>query len=133
MAGCIQKELIKYSESFKLQVVKEIEESGIAVCTAQKKYDIKGGSTIQQWLKKYGKHHLLAKVVRVETPDEKNQIKHLKEEVRKLESALAKSQVKIIALESLIEVAEEEYKVDFKKNFGQKQSMSDATNQMDAK
>lgn len=34
MAGRSQKELLKYSESFKLQVVKDIEASGIPVCGA---------------------------------------------------------------------------------------------------
>jgi hypothetical protein len=54
--------------------------------------------------------------------DEKDRIKELEKKVRDLESALANAHVKNIALESLIEVAEEHYEVDFKKNFGGKAS-----------
>ena len=49
-------------------------------------------------------------------------IKELEARVRELESTLAQSQVKLFAYESLIEVAEEHYDADFKKNFGAKQS-----------
>ena len=49
-------------------------------------------------------------------------IKELEAKVRELESTLAQSHVKLFAYESLIEVAEEHYDADFKKNFGAKQS-----------
>ena len=86
------------------------------------KYDIPTNSTIFHWLKKYGKHHLLSKVVRVEDASERNRIKRLEEEKTQLEKALAQTQIKLLAMESLVEVAEEYYKADFKKNFGHKLS-----------
>ena len=48
--------------------------------------------------------------------DEKERIKELEKQVKGLESALAQSHVKNIALESLLECAEEHYQADFKKN-----------------
>jgi len=54
--------------------------------------------------------------------DEKDRVKELEEKIKTLESALANEHVKNIVLESLIEVAEEHYKADFKKNFGGKVS-----------
>jgi transposase-like protein len=113
---------VRYSEAFKLHVVSEIDSGHLTIYGARRRYGIRGGETVQKWLRSYGKDHLLGKVVRVERPEEKDRIKELEAKVRELESTLAQSQVKLFAYESLIEVAEEHYDADFKKNFGAKQS-----------
>ena len=81
---------IRYSEAFKLQVLRELEEgkfgSGAAAARA---YGISGQVMIKYWARKYGKNHLLGKVVRVETPKEVNEAKELRKRVRELEKALA--------------------------------------------
>jgi len=113
---------IRYSEAFKLHVVSEIESGDLTIYGARRRYGIKGGETVQKWIRSYGKNHLLGKVVRVERPEEKDRIKELEAKVRELESTLAQSQVKLFAYESLIDVAEKYYGADFKKNFGAKRS-----------
>jgi len=105
----------KYSMAFKLKVVEEIEQGKMSIDKACKIYDIGGKNTIQKWMEKLGKGHLISKVVRIEMKDEKDKYKELQKEKKDLESALAQSQLKIIALESLLEAAEEEYGVDLKK------------------
>lgn len=111
----------KYSVAFKQKVVREIETGQIgSVYEAQRIYDISGNGTIQKWIRKLGKNELIGKVVRVEMKDEKDKIKILEQEKRQLEKALAQAHIKVVALESLIEVAEEHYGVDFKKNFSAK-------------
>ena len=119
---------IRYSESFKLHVVSEIESGELTIEGARQRYGIAGGSTVQKWLRRYGKNHLLGRVVRVERPEEKDRVKELEAKVRELESVLAQSQVKLFAYESLIEVAEKHYKTDFKKNFGAKRSAAALSN-----
>jgi transposase-like protein len=42
-----------------------------------------------RWVRHYGKSHLLKKVVRVETTDDRNELKRLKAECRRLKEALA--------------------------------------------
>ena len=79
-------------------------------------YGIKGGGTIQKWLKKFGKNHLLNKIVRVEMKGEKDRIKELETEIKKLKMALADSTIENKALERLIEQVNEFYKTDVKKN-----------------
>ncbi len=118
----------RYSEAFKLKVIRELE-SGASQAEVQRKYDIPTNSTIINWLKKYGKNHLLSKVVRVEDASERNRIKRLEEEKAQLEKALAQTQIKLLAMESLVEVAEEYYKADFKKNFGHKLSVEHSPNE----
>jgi transposase-like protein len=110
-------EFKRYSISFKKHVVEELE-SGSSYSHLQKKYDIRGAETIQKWVKAFGKNHLLNKMVRIETLDEKQRLKELELENKKLKAALADSIIGNKMLETLIEVANEEYKTDLKKNFG---------------
>ena len=117
-----QKLIIRYSTAFKQKVVTEIESGELSIVGAQRLYGINGAETIQTWIKRLGKNHLLNKLVRVEMKDEKDRIKELEKKIRDLESALANSHIKNIALESLIEVAGEHYRIDLKKNFGGKVS-----------
>lgn len=115
-----QKLILRYSISFKQKVVKEIEEEGLSCTEASRRYGIKGGATIQSWLKKFGKNNLLNKVVRVEMKGEKDRVKQLESEVKKLKIALADATLARHALETLIEVVDEHYQTDVKKNLGQK-------------
>jgi transposase-like protein len=55
---------------------------------ARKQYAIKGAETVERWIRKYGKNHLLNKVVRVETTKDRDQLKEMKAKIRELESAL---------------------------------------------
>ena len=114
------KKVFRYSSAFKQKVVGEIERGERNAWQAQQLYDIKGGSTIQRWLKGFGKNHLLSKVVRIEMKDENDKMKELKKREQELEKALASAHLKIMALESTIEVMEEEYGIEVKKNYGGK-------------
>ena len=112
---------IRYSEAFKNKVLQEIEEGHLSQAEVRRKYGLKYNMTIRRWIKQLGKKHLLNRTVRIEMPDEINPsdiIKQLKAEKQQLESALAQSQLKVICLESLVEVAEEQYGIDIKKKFG---------------
>ena len=82
--------VVRYSEAFKRQVLREIEESKFAtISAAQVAYGIRGAGTIQKWMRKYGYSHLLPKVIRVEKPEEVDEKKQLKRRVRELEKALS--------------------------------------------
>lgn len=106
----------RYSTAFKQKVIKEIEEGKFSIEGARKLYGIKGGGTIQTWIKKIGKLHMLNKIVRIEMKDEVSKLRQLEKEKRELESALAQAHLKLLAYETLIEVAEENLGVDLKKN-----------------
>lgn len=118
-----QRTVIRYSISFKQKVVMEIEEEGLSISQAARRYGIKGGDTIQTWLRKYGKNHLLNKIVRVEMKGEKDRIKELEQELKKTKIALADKTMKVDALETLISIASDYYKTDIKKNLGQTPSV----------
>jgi len=84
------RKMVRYSEAFKQQVVRELGEGKFpSMCAAARAYGIRGSMTIHKWLRRYGRTDLLAKVVRVETPKEVSQLKQLRQRVRDLEKALA--------------------------------------------
>lgn len=108
----LERKRIRYSEAFKLQVVNELESGALcSISEARDRYGIAGGATVQGWLRKYGKNHLLSKVVRVETSDERDQLKALKAENDRLKRALADLHMKSVLYESWLEVACEEFGV----------------------
>ncbi len=113
------KVLIRYSISFKQKVVREVEK-GASFVEIRRRYDIKGGGTIQKWVKQFGKNHLLNQIVRIEMKGEKDRVKELEEEVKRLKIALADATMAKDLLGTLVEVANRHYKTDLKKNFGHK-------------
>ena len=83
---------IRYSEAFKMEVVRELEENDLPFEQVRRKYGIKGGETVQAWARKYG-NGSRGKVIRVQKPEEINELKELKRRVRRLETALADANV----------------------------------------
>ena len=114
-----QRVTTRYSISFKHKVIKEIEEEGLGITAAARRYGIKGGSTIHNWVKQFGKNHLLNKIVKVEMKGEKDRTKELETEIKRLKIALADATMEKHVLETLIEIVDEHYQTDVKKNLGQ--------------
>ena len=84
------KTVLRYSEAFKLQVVRELEAGRFATAyAAGRAYGIKAPGTVAYWLRKYGKDHLLGKVVHVMRADEQAEVQALRKQVRELKGALA--------------------------------------------
>jgi transposase len=113
----LEKKTVRYSISFKQLVVREIED-GALIYHVSKKYGITGSETITKWIKKFGKNHLLNKVVRIEMIGETDRIKQLEKELKEAKVALADSLLAQRCYELLINEVNVEYKTDVKKNFG---------------
>jgi len=103
--------VIRYSEAFKHQVIKEVEEGHRSIDQIRRAYGI-GHYSIQQWMKRMGKLASLPRVIRVEKPDEKDQIKELQRQIRELKESLADTQVRYLIAESRFEVVCEEQGLD---------------------
>ncbi|WP_354587642.1 transposase [Puniceicoccus vermicola] len=128
------KSAIRYSESFKLRVVRELEDGRFETITqARRHYGISGTRTIHGWLKEFGKNSMLPKVVRVETPEEQIELKRLRERVKQLEKAVADQFIASEVEKSFLEIACERAGYDdveeFKKKAGgnRRGGASDAT------
>jgi transposase-like protein len=117
--------VIRYSEAFKHQVIKEVEDGHCNCDQARKKYGIKGINTVQYWIKRMGKLEALPKIIRVEKPDEKSRVKELERQVRQLKNSLAETQVRYLMAESQFEIVCEQQGLDpqeVKKKLEQKDS-----------
>ena len=111
--GMQPKTMIRYSVAFKQQVVADLENGRFrSIRAASEHYGIGGAKTVRLWLKRLGKNHLIPKVVRVEKPDEADQIRQLKKQIRQLQEVLGKTQMKSVMNESFLEIACEQLGVD---------------------
>ena len=105
----LTEETRRYSEAFKLHIVNEIEKGGIgSLNQLRQKYGIGGGSTLTNWLRRYGKEHLLTRKVRIEMPDETTEVKKLKKRIKLLEKALANAKTDSVIDQACFELLCEE-------------------------
>jgi transposase-like protein len=102
---------IRYSEAFKLGVVRDLEEQDLPFEHVRRKYGIRGCDTVQAWVRKYGNGSRGAKM-RVEKPDEISELKRLRQRVRQLESALADSNIDLALERAYTKLACERAGVD---------------------
>jgi transposase-like protein len=115
------KKTIRYSESFKLEIIRFIEEEGFSINTVRQRYGIAGGQTVQSWIKKYGKSQLLNKIIKVQTMNEIDEIKRLREENKALKLAYAELSLEHKCSEKVIELADEMFGMDLKKKYESEQ------------
>ncbi|MCB9278119.1 MAG: transposase [Lewinellaceae bacterium] len=110
--GVKQRKTIRYSESFKMEVIRRMETEGLSATGVAKKYEIKGTNTVKKWLVRYGKNHLLSKQVLVMDIKEQDVVKRLKQENEELRKLVVNLQLESLANESYLEIACEQLGVD---------------------
>ncbi len=104
---------VRYSEAFKLQVIADLESGKYkGPIEASRAYGIKGSETVAGWLRRYGKLDLMPKQVTISTVEQKDEVKELRERVRKLERALADAHMKGLLEVSYLEIACEQLGID---------------------
>ncbi|MNT30795.1 helix-turn-helix domain-containing protein [Solitalea canadensis] len=119
-----------YSMSFKLQVVQEVEQGELSTTGAQRKYGIQARSTIVNWLRKYGnldwENQTPSNMPK--TPEQKileleAKVKLLEKQKATLERQAYVADKKVIIFDMMIDLAEQEYKIDIRKNLPPEQSI----------
>ena len=91
---------VRYSEAFKIEVVTAIESGKFkSLHAAAQTYGVGAMTTIANWVRQYGKAHLLRKVVYVMKADEQTEAVKLRKRIRELEHALSNAHIDL-ALES---------------------------------
>lgn len=112
-----------YSMTFKMSVVREVEETGIGVCAIARKYGIQSKTTVTTWLRKFGNFDHQNKV---STPMEKTKdqrlleleqkIKVLEQQNNRLRHELEMRDHKVAFFDMMIDMAEKEFRIDIRKN-----------------
>ena len=105
----------KFSEDFKLKIVKGYESGEFSVVEMTKIYDI-SYQTIYNWIYKYSKYNKQSIQVVEMKDSQAHKMKQMEARIKELEQAVGQKQMNIDYLEKMIELAKENYDIDIKKN-----------------
>ena len=111
----------RYSEEFKLKIVREYESGKYSVYEMEKIYDITNQS-IYSWIYKYSEYNKKSIQVVEMKDSQAGKIKKLEARIQELERFVGQKQMKIDYLEKMIDLAKEHYDIDIKKNSDTPQS-----------
>lgn len=124
------KKNVYYSEEMKLMVIEQVISGGMSMCEASRRYNIGGNCTISRWIRKfmtqnnpilsYEQSDMVHKSSEDEDP--KGEIARLREKIKQLEDLLEYEKLRSEAYETMIRIAEKEFKLPIKKKLGAKQS-----------
>ena len=96
---------IRYSESFKMKVIQELSEGKFAsIAEARELYGIHGRSTIQSWMRKYQRTDLLPRRIIVQSENDVDEIKRLKERIKQLEAVIVDQSVDSMIDKAFLEI-----------------------------
>lgn len=87
-----------------MAVVREVEEQDLPFEHVRRKYGIMGAATVQKWVRQYG-NGSRGKIIRVEKPNEINEMVRLKAELRRAKEALADAHIELALERAYTEVA----------------------------
>src|SRR3981081_1302401 len=96
--------MIRYSQGFRMQAVKEIESGELCAHQVQLKYDIKGTDTVMRWVRQFGSGKY-GKVIRVEKANEVNETTRLRSQLRQAKEAVADAHMELALEKAFLEVA----------------------------
>jgi transposase-like protein len=115
------RDVVRYSEAFKLQVVRELEQGRFgSVAEARRAYGVRGSATVDAWIRRFGKDHLLGKVVRVMKADERAEVEVLRKQVKELKNALADAHLDLKLEAAYLKIACRTAGIDDVENFKKK-------------
>jgi transposase len=105
-----------FSESFKKEKVREVEQGRARVSEIVKQYEVSSVS-VYRWLSKFGAMKNKAPRTIVETDSDTRELLALKKKVAELERIVGQKQILLDFKDKMIELAEQEYGVDIKKKY----------------
>lgn len=102
--------------SFKLSVVREVEDGSIGICAVARKYGIQSKRSVSRWLRKYGtfdRENTIGATM-VKSPQQKifeleQKVRLLERQNKFLEQQIVEATDKAGILDKIIEIAEEDY------------------------
>jgi len=108
-----------FSEGFKRQKIHEIDRKLVTISELCREYEI-CRKTVYNWIYMFSKKRKKGESIRIESDSDTQKLLVLKERVKELERIVGQKQLLIDFQNKVIELAEEEYKVDIKKKLGGK-------------
>lgn len=106
-----------FSAQIKQSVVKDIEDGKCSAAQAGRELGV-SSQTVYKWIYRYSRYLQKSKIMVVEDQSEAYRTKELEKRIKELEAALGRKGLELEYYKCLVEVAEERYHVDIKKNLG---------------
>ena len=121
--GFIQEkvDLSKYETSFRRWLVSEIESGRMNWQEARSKFNLphRFDKVYKEWQKKYSDQIILT--LPLMSAEDRTNNQELEKRIRELEKQLELAQMKVVALNTVIDIAEKNYKLEIRKKSGPKQ------------
>ncbi len=110
-----QKRRRRFSENFKREKVRELEQGYVRVVELCKLYDV-SSAAVYKWIAKFGTGKDEKEWLMVESKSDTQELLKLRKQVAELERVLGQKQILLDFQEKMIELAEQHYGIDIKKN-----------------
>jgi transposase-like protein len=111
-----------YSDEFKRAVVQEVLDGIVGKEEARMKYGIKGNSAVLNWIRKFEPSKLNSMKSKKKSDLSCKTIEELEAENRRLREELDMEQLRVRALNVMIDIAEDRFNLPIRKKSGAKQS-----------
>ena len=110
-----------YTMSFKLQVIKEVEQGFLNFAEAHR---IQGSHTVKRWIEKYGTFDInyqipisMAKSKEQRIIELEEKVKLLERQKNRLEHEVERADKKVILFDMIIDIAEKEFNIPIRKKY----------------
>ena len=109
----------RYSDEFKMSVIKEVLSGHMCKDEARRQYGIKGKSTVLNWIRKFDTSGTYQ--MKKNLPASQRGTSELEAENKRLREELELERLRTLSLNVMIDLAEEQFKVPIRKKSGAKQ------------
>lgn len=116
-----------YSEDFKKKIVSDFESGKYSALELVALHKI-AESTVYRWIYKFSTFNKQGFRVVEMKQSSSQKVRELERQIKELEAAVGRKQITIDYLETMIEVAKDELKIDIKKNYSTPQSTGSKKN-----
>ncbi|MEL7003143.1 MAG: transposase [Bacteroidota bacterium] len=105
----------RYSEDFKRGIVSDFESGKYSVLQLERLHGV-GNVTIYNWIYKYSTFNKKGYRVVESNQSSDKEVQKLRDQIKELERKVGQKQIKIDYLEKMIELADQEFDIQIKKN-----------------
>jgi transposase len=121
----MKKRVKHYTDEFKFEVVQEYLQTAQSAQDILRKYHLGGNSNITSWMRKFGieppsDQQIATQQTMAKQVEKTRYEKELEAKVQKLQQELEHEQLRTLALNTLIDVAERDLKISIRKKAGAK-------------
>jgi len=116
-----ERQLRRFSEDFKRQKVREIEQKTTSIAEVSKLYEV-SSVNVRKWLSRYSVTYSKGIRTVVESESDTRKLLELQQKIAELERLVGQKQIQLDFKDKMIELAEQYYGVDIKKKFESKPS-----------